>query len=963
MCIQTRIERAIAEKAALDIQIQKLESLETKTTPVKTLLSELLADYAAEAPEELAAIWQEVLAIGQQFDLSVQPLAADELKAWEAANATIERLRQEDQETKRQYLELTEVSANRIKELQAELERTKMAAEVWQQQLEEVQSEITEQDRAWGEVSDERDDLEKEVAELRSQMPTPTIRAEYELVTGNDASELSEAQCQQQLEVWEKETQAPVITEEEAHELETIPAAKESILESNGFFQCDADMPPDWDASELYENYRGWDIFYSVPNGGIVAIGLNNSESNQFWDASTEGIQEIEGNGNTFPESLGDYDEIVAWTKQLIDQVVAATPTPVESSEVPGQLALEFPSLETEHEAVLTGGEYNAVVEEELALDDEIPELGGNWEKVIENYDNAKPTELQKVLFENDSSFVFEPAETGNNVQTFVSIHSQITSADDTVDFATEEARFDVGIFEGGFQGDYEKAEYFLDAQTFLYHHRADIRQAALGYAKYFWQELEKKAEIKEKVAHWNADKTLPPNQPASEPIAESANTEPAQLETVAEAPTQESKFKVGDRLRWDDPEDENDTSRSQGLAGSINRITKLGNICWTPDGSTIERILPLPMAERVLSPIGSVESELPKSETDTEFEAMGLHVIVYPSYGNGELVGATFRFLNPEEMGADGKPKIVFFTSLLVAEMGELSYKVVAEQLIMNHQAKKAARLEKLANPHATEEDKFIELVKLTPAVGYIKRRDNGELISAYAAFANRDAAGEKTETLAKPRAKKWKEFWHSSFESCGWKVEEPRKVKRMQSEPGAKQVFAYEVKITGKFSIGQLQKLAEEDFSLLPNEIVAKSVPVDPVATAAAPNFKVIVNGFEMASGKNDEVLSRFEEKLAEIGSTGTTSVSLMRGSEVVERYAVADFNFIEAQDFDAENPEYWVLHQPTQINFRVYRSFASGGDWINSIYPYRPNLFTTKEAAAVDAVRRQLKAEKTE
>lgn len=1060
MCIQTRIERAQAQKAALDAQILKLESLEIKTAPVKSLLTELLADYSDVAPEDLAVVWQEILAIGQKFGLSVQPLAADELKQWEAALAENARLKQ---------------------------------------QLEEAHTEITEQDRSWGELSDERDDLEKELAELRSQMPTPTIRAEYELATGNDASELSEAQCQQQLEVWEKETQAPVITEEEAHELETIPAltlwqpwatliaeevkrietrswpttyrgpiaihaAKkpvdyfdyphlfnllptehdempfgavvvianlidcvqmtpefiaqqsetelkcgdwkpgrfawvleiirpvvppipatggqklwswsgtsvsaefeyleklktalepegivESTLTSHGFFMPDINLGDCYDQGQKYEDYRGWEIYYSQSDqeGPIDGIGLYN-EAFGFWDASTEMIGEDDP---TFPQSFTDYNEIVAWTRKVIDKVVAVTS--VESSEVPGQLALEFP--ETEVETVLTDDQYDAAVEEELALDDEIPELGGNWEKVIENYNNAKPTELQKVLFENDSSFVFEPAQTGGNVKTFVGIHSQITPADDTVDFATEEARFDVAIFEGGFQGDYEKAEYFLDAQTFLYHHRADIRQAALGYAKYFWQELEKKAEIKEKVAHWNADKTLPPNQPASEPIAESANTEPAQLETVAEAPTQESKFKVGDRLRWDDPEDENDTSRSQGLAGSINRITKLGNICWTPDGSTIERILPLPMAERVLSPIGSVKSELPKSETDTEFEAMGLHVIVYPSYGNGELVGATFRVLTPEEMGADGKPRLVFATSLLAAEMGELPYKVVAEQLIMNYQAKEADRLEKLANPYKKPEDDFIEFVRLTPAVGYIKRRDNGELISAYAAFANRDAAGEKTETLAKPRAKKWKEFWHNSFESCGWRVDEPRKVKRMQSEPGAKQVFAYEIKITGKFSIGQLQKLAEEDFSLLPNEIAAK--PVEPV-TAPAPNFRVIVNGFEMASGKNEEVLARFEEELAEFGDAGKTSVSLMRGSEVVERYAVADFNFIEAQDFDSDNPEYFVLHRPTQINLRVYRSITSGAKWVNSICPHSP--LDTKEAAAVDGVRRKLKAEKAE
>ncbi|MEG4273840.1 MULTISPECIES: ASCH domain-containing protein [unclassified Microcoleus] len=93
MCIQTRISKILAEKAALDAQMQKLELLAEKTAPIKNLLTELLEDYAAEAPEDLAALWGEILAIGGKFNLSVQPLAADELRQWEADRAALEQLR------------------------------------------------------------------------------------------------------------------------------------------------------------------------------------------------------------------------------------------------------------------------------------------------------------------------------------------------------------------------------------------------------------------------------------------------------------------------------------------------------------------------------------------------------------------------------------------------------------------------------------------------------------------------------------------------------------------------------------------------------------------------------------------------------------------------------------------------------------------------------------------------------
>ncbi len=141
MCIKTRIQQAIAEKEALDARIAKLEKLEAATVPVKNLLVTLLENYSQEAPEELPEIWQEILAIGSKFNLLTQPLTADELKQWEATNAENERLREEARNNA--------IFWGVVKDKNKKLE----------EQLEESHAEITEQDRAWGEISYERDYL------------------------------------------------------------------------------------------------------------------------------------------------------------------------------------------------------------------------------------------------------------------------------------------------------------------------------------------------------------------------------------------------------------------------------------------------------------------------------------------------------------------------------------------------------------------------------------------------------------------------------------------------------------------------------------------------------------------------------------------------------------------------------------------------------------------------------------
>lgn len=865
MCIHTRIQKILAEKEALDAQIVRLEKLESATSPVKNLLAELLADYSQEAPEELATVWEEVLAIGSKFSLSVQPLAADELQQWEATNAENQRLKLESEK----WSAAAAISELAVKHLRSQL----------------------------------------------AQIQADTVNPE-QLESAPEPSH-------------EEESWADLLV---SHGIDSI----EGILVSHGFFMLDMKVDGCYDPEDKYEDYQDWAIYYTVTDKAgvtsdgklanqIMDIGLD-SPSLGFWAADTDYCID---NDSTFPQNLTEHDAIVAWTRKVIDEVVAITP--IENPEVLGQLSLEFPEPTEEQ------------IEEELGCnwedDEEIPELGGNWEI-------DATTELQKLL-ENKSEFVFEdlgvkvkitsefcvtargeepetvenanftitdlqgecpayryyeasglkefqqyahpdtlsleglardyaeqwakeqspkPAQEltklqklleGNSNFTFeelgvsVAIESVIAPADDTVDFESEEVRITATNASG------KTLEYYVDGETFVFHYRVDhLEQTALGYAQHFLRDLEKEAGIKEKIAQWKTDNAQQPIEP--------------------------------------------------------------------------------------------VDPEPPKPET--EFEAMGFKVEVHPQ----PPLGATFRFLN--------KGELVFSSSQTIDEIGDRDYKTCAWDLISNYRDKEAARLEKLANPHAKEEDKFVELVKLTSSVGYLKRRDNGELIAAYVAFANRSTAtGEKTLTFAKGRAKKWASHLHSSFESCGWKVDEPRNISRMQAEPGAKVQFSYEIKITGKFSIGQLQKLAEEDFSLLPNEV--KVVPIEmPTSALVIPQaYRVKVNSYELASGTEEEMRSRFEEEVKILGGS-QMSVSLLTGSEVVESYRVADFEFLHIADFDVKISEYEVTHLPTQLKLKVWQRVETpplANAWYNSM-PHKPdssNHFPKREAAAVDAVRRLL------
>ncbi|MEG4010501.1 hypothetical protein QUA41_31250, partial [Microcoleus sp. Pol11C1] len=746
MCINSKIQQKLDQKAALDAEILKLEELEAKTAPVKQSLRELLDDYSESAPEELSPIWTEILHLAANYGLGVQPLAAEELKQWEAANAEIERLRREDQKTKRQYLELLETSANRVKELQSELEKEKYNQEVeyLRSQVEALQVDSEKFRQEHSKITERHLELLGASSERVRQLV-----AENEQVK-DEADKLRAAVTISNLAFKDlKEKSQPIALEpgtpcpgcgyvhepgqntlcdyyvapnpEAEYEPENSSDTVESILKSYGFFQPDPNMPPDWDTSELYENYRGWDIFYSLPNGGIVAIGLNNNKSNQFWDASTEYIEEIDP---TFPESLADFNEIVAWTRQLIDRL--------ENLETPGQqvLPVDFPKVAAEEieSDVLTGDEYDAAIEEELALDD-----------------------------------------------------------DDS-----EEKAQKVTVKSNGEKWTVETLNFFAN------------------YVSLFFR------------------------------------------------------------------------NATEGFTEKVTRKE------WEASGCSI-----VECAKKILDSRSAQKDETEQPDLNPgnvlDFETMGFQVQVYPSHGEGGLVGATYRFLNPEEKGADGKPKVVFSKSLLAAELGDRPYKNIARTLIQDWRDSEAARLEKIANPYAKEEDKFVELVKITNSVGYLKRRDNGELLAGYAAFSNKDEAGVQTATKAKSRAQKWTDYLRANYkasesgENLDWdciksKISEPRKSKRLVSD-NPKLEFVYEIKFTG-VPLDYLERVARQDLSLLPSLVPGKVAPAEKVAEPATQIFRVKVNSYEAASGTEAEMRSRFEHELKDLGGS-QMSVSLLTGS----------------------------------------------------------------------------------
>ena len=178
MCISTLKKKLLNQQAELEAKLAKVDAVEISKESAVKAVGELLQDCADALPDEIHEVWEEILAIGSQFNLTVQPIATEELQQWEVAQAENEELKQKLSRTKDQYLELLETSANRVKELQAELEKEKsnystlvVIDKVLNERAEDTERLLS---LARLEIEDLKADKERcqtEIEELRSQLP------------------------------------------------------------------------------------------------------------------------------------------------------------------------------------------------------------------------------------------------------------------------------------------------------------------------------------------------------------------------------------------------------------------------------------------------------------------------------------------------------------------------------------------------------------------------------------------------------------------------------------------------------------------------------------------------------------------------------------------------------------------------------------------------------------------------
>ncbi|MEZ2241750.1 hypothetical protein [Microcoleus sp.] len=947
MCIQTRIQKILAEKEALDAKIVRLEKLESAAAPVKNSLTLLLADYAEEVSEELPVIWEEILAIGSQYNLSAQPLAADELRQWEAAQAENERLEQEVEKWS---------AAAAISELAVKNLRSQIA------QISTPESRGPESSPPYKGFHLAIEALDKmggaKALSVGDQVEATNGGLSVQLIKTNQNSfvfssenviEKSEASPDSipALTLWQP--WASLIAEE-VKRVETrswltdyrgpiaIHAAKRDI--NPGEITHLRNLLPDEDIWTPRGNCE-------FPLGVVVAIAnlIDCVEITPEFIAQ-QSEQELK---------CGDWTPgRFAWVLEIIRTVVP----PIEASG--GQKIWKW-----------TGTSIAAELEH-LEKSKASPEPKPESEEVVDL--------IEKILYSHGFFMshmkvngVYDEDEKYENYRGWASYRQFHDNGITGIGLHHEEFGFWDASTEMIGDDDPTFPEDFSDGDAIV----AWIRKVI--------------NEVVETISVVSGQLSLEFPEPTTEQIEEELGCNWEDEEKPMPGLTKLQKLLIDNRdfcfeelgvlVNFQSviaPADDtvefeseevlitirgHNQSREYYVDADVFIYQYEGSFYQAAEGYVQHFLRELEKDAAIKEKITqykadgehqSIEPVEPESSKIEEFEAMGFNVRVHPQLP----LGVTFRFLD-----ADGK--VVFANSLTISELGGVDYKTRAWDLISKYKNKEAFRLEKLANPYAKEEDKFVELVKLTPAVGYLKRKDNSELLAAYAAFANRDSAGQKVLTFAKVRAKKWAEYLRSTYESCGWKVEEPRKIARMEAEPGTKQQFSYEIKITG-FSIGQLQKLAEEDFSLLPNEI--KSVPIEVLPTPTVARISsVIVNSYELAKGTEEEMRSRFEEELKIFGGS-QMSVSLLSGSQTVESYKVNDFKFEKIEDFDFDNPEYRVTHCPSQLKFSVWSRVAISplpATWVNDVSEITPGSgYSKREAAAVDAVRRLLlKGEKSD
>jgi len=235
----------------------------------------------------------------------------------------------------------------------------------------------------------------------------------------------------------------------------------------------------------------------------------------------------------------------------------------------------------------------------------------------------------------------------------------------------------------------------------------------------------------------------------------------------------------------------------------------------------------------------------------------------VTPVIADGnKFAGATFTFYS------NGGTEELFSTSQTAEEIarGENNPRLIAVALAENWLKRQKLKNSSPAGTTHTEprpKDDFTELVYVSAHVAYLKRKDTAEILSGYLGFSNKTPSGDRAPTMAKSRATKWQEHLVGVYQlACSG----PRECQRIESK-NPKMPFKYELKLV-KPSMGQLQGLSTEDFSLYPNEV----------------------------EEKNERFVARGEIPPQEI--------------------ELADFQFLQVADFDSLNPEFRVEYEGEEL-----------------------------------------------
>lgn len=326
-----------------------------------------------------------------------------------------------------------------------------------------------------------------------------------------------------------------------------------------------------------------------------------------------------------------------------------------------------------------------------------------------------------------------------------------------------------------------------------------------------------------------------------AEDLNEEAAQEPKELRTIT--------IKTKDK-KWEDVQI-TDNSNTTGYVsflfqtanrqeGFTHRVTVQQLLeCPGTWGEHVERIL-----QEKVTPEESIESNLIKefSITNLLLPHQEIRARVTPAIGNGKFAGATFTFYRGTET------EELFTTTQTADEIakGENNPELIAVALAKSWLKRQELKNSSPAGTTHTEsrpKDDFTELVYVSDAVAYLKRKDNGEILAGYLGFSNKTPEGDRAPTMAKSRAAKWQEHLVGVYQlHCS----EPRECQRIHSK-NPKQPFKYELKIVQP-TMGKLQMLSAEDFGLYPNEIAGAETVGEKKPSQISTKTPIVFSDFEL-------------------------------------------------------------------------------------------------------------------